>query len=206
MDATPTHQTRTARDLAIGDANGAAIGVTAGAGRGKASGAATGTSAETAGPRPPRREPTWRARLRLAYENIRCLQGDPHYVAMGMAIGVFVAVTPTIPFHTVIALALAFVLKGSKPAAIIGVWLSNPITIPVFYYGSYKLGALLMQIDLPAHIPYESITDMLDLGADVTLAMMLGGCVLAIPHALIAYALTLRLFRRLRCAKPGANP
>jgi len=36
-------------------------------------------------------------------ERAKTLQGDPHYVAMGMAIGVFVSVTPTIPFHTIYA-------------------------------------------------------------------------------------------------------
>ncbi|MDJ0781770.1 MAG: DUF2062 domain-containing protein [Desulfosarcinaceae bacterium] len=142
--------------------------------------------------------PSWQVRLRRGYERIRRLQGDPHYVAMGMGIGVFVAVTPTIPFHTIIAVALAFILRGSKPAAIIGVWFSNPVTIPLLYYGSYKVGALLMPVDLPAEIPYESITAMLDLGADVTLAMMLGGCVLGILPALIAYSLTWRLVCRLR--------
>ena len=152
-------------------------------------------------PPPPRPEPTWRVKLRQAYEHVRRLQGDPHYVAMGMAIGVFVAVTPTIPFHTIIAIGLAFVLRGSKPAAVIGVWVSNPFTIPLFYYGSYKIGALLMRMDLPDQMPTESITDLLDLGFDVTLAMMLGGCVLGILPAIVAYALTLRLVRRLRLRK-----
>jgi uncharacterized protein (DUF2062 family) len=146
-------------------------------------------------------------RLRLVYENIRRLQGDPHYVAMGMGIGVFVAVTPTIPFHTVIALALAFLLRGSKPAAVIGVWFSNPVTIPLFYYGSYKIGALVLGVDLPAEIPYESFSDLLDLGADVTLAMMLGGCILGIVPAILAYSLTWRLlcrFRREGACESGA--
>ncbi len=37
--------------------------------------------------------------FREFFEHAKKLQGDPHYVAMGMAIGVFVAITPTIPFH-----------------------------------------------------------------------------------------------------------
>ena len=45
------------------------------------------------------------------------LEGDPHFIALGLAIGVFVGFTPTIPFHTVLAVALAFLFKGSKAAA-----------------------------------------------------------------------------------------
>ena len=79
--------------------------------------------------------------IRAFIANAKTLQGDPHYVAVGMAIGVFIGITPTIPLHTVIAVALAFVLRGSKPAAIIGVWFANPITIPLFYWASYEIGA-----------------------------------------------------------------
>jgi len=48
-----------------------------------------------------------RYNIRQYGQKIKQLQGDPHHVALGMAIGVFVGVTPTIPFHTVIAVALA---------------------------------------------------------------------------------------------------
>ena len=69
---------------------------------------------------------------RRSLARIKELNGDPHYVALGMAIGVFVGVTPTIPFHTALALGLSFIFRGSKAAAAIGVWFSNPITIPFF--------------------------------------------------------------------------
>jgi len=137
-------------------------------------------------------------RFRLLLIRIRDLQGDPQYVATGMAIGVFVAVTPTIPFHTAIALALAFIFKGSKAAAVIGVWFSNPLTIPVLYYGSYKIGKLLLRGPVPYDIHFESISELLDLGLDVTLAMLVGGALLGIIPAVIAYFVTFRVVIRLR--------
>ena len=126
-------------------------------------------------------------RLRLFLIRIRDLQGDPNYVATGMAIGVFVAVTPTIPFHTALALALAFIFKGSKAAAVIGVWFSNPLTIPVLYYGSYKIGTLLLRSEAPYDIHFESISELLELGMDVTVAMLIGGAILGIIPAIVAY-------------------
>ena len=139
-----------------------------------------------------------RERLRLFLIRIRDLQGEPRYVATGMAIGVFVAVTPTIPFHTVIALALAFILKGSKPAAVIGSWFSNPLTIPLLYYGSFKIGTLLLGEPPPYDVHFESIPDLLELGLDVTLAMLIGGVLLGIIPAVIAYVVTYRVVKRLR--------
>ncbi len=142
-----------------------------------------------------------REKIRHFITRFKQLNGDPHYVARGMAIGVFISVTPTIPFHTVIALALAFVLRGSKAAAAIGVWFSNPITIPLFYKGSYDVGISILGNSAPFNIEYESILELLKLGADVTLAMITGGVVLGILPAIAAYFITRRIFIKLRLRK-----
>ena len=126
------------------------------------------------------------------------LNGNPHYVALGMAIGVFVSVTPTIPFHTVIALALAFILRGSKAAAAIGVWFSNPLTIPFFYKGSYDVGMSILGNSAPFSTEYESILELLKLGADITIAMITGGIILGILPGIAAYFITRRIFIKLR--------
>lgn len=140
----------------------------------------------------------WRRRIKDFVIRIKKLQGDPHYIAMGMAIGVFVAITPTIPFHTAIALGLAIVLKGSKPAAVIGVWFSNPITIPTFYYGCYKIGMLILGDAAPHDIAFDTIQELLELGWEITLAMLLGGLILGIPPAIVTYFITLHAFQKIR--------
>jgi len=137
-------------------------------------------------------------RLKALFVRIKELQGDPRYIAMGMAIGVFVGVTPTIPFHTVIAIALAFILRGSKPAAAIGVWFANPITIPFFYIGSFKIGTLILNKPIPFDTKFESITALMTLGLDVTIAMIVGGAVLGILPAIGAYILTYRIMTTVR--------
>jgi len=115
-----------------------------------------------------------------------------------MAIGVFIGVTPTIPLHTVLAVALAFVFRGSKPAAALGVWVSNPITIPFFYFGSYRLGGMLFNITAPFHPRLHSISELFQVGTKITLAMICGGVLLAIPLGLGAYGLTLGLCKRIQ--------
>ena len=137
-------------------------------------------------------------RLKALFVRIKELQGDPRYIAMGMAIGVFVGVTPTIPFHTVIAIALAFVFKGSKPAAAIGVWFANPVTIPFFYIGSFKLGTLILNKPIPFDVKCESIKSLMTLGLDVTIAMIAGGAILGILPAIAAYILTYRIMTKVR--------
>ena len=41
-----------------------------------------------------------RRRGKEFYDRFISLKGEPANIAMGMAIGVFIGVTPTIPFHT----------------------------------------------------------------------------------------------------------
>ena len=131
-------------------------------------------------------------------DRFKKLQGDPNYIAMGMAVGVFVSLTPTIPFHTVIALSLAFILKGSKPAAAVGVWFSNPVTIPVFYYGSYKVGMFMLGKSIPFNAKYESVSELMKLGLDVTIAMIAGGMILGIIPGIATYFITRKIFNTIR--------
>ena len=136
--------------------------------------------------------------IRQVITRFKELQGDPHYIAMGMAIGIFVSITPTIPFHTVIAIALSFLLNGSKIAAAIGVWFSNPITIPFFYLGSYKTGLFVFGNSVPFDIKYESITELMKLGMNATCIMITGGIVLGIFPGIAAYFITRKIVVKIR--------
>ena len=115
------------------------------------------------------------------------LRGKPHEISLGMAIGVFVGITPTMPFHTVLAVFLATLLRASKLAAALGVWICNPLTIPLFYYGSYRLGRFVLgspELSLP---PGYSFISLMKLGKHVTVTMLHGGVLLGILPALLTY-------------------
>ncbi|MGD9083131.1 MAG: DUF2062 domain-containing protein [Desulfobacterales bacterium] len=139
--------------------------------------------------------------IREFVERVKKLEGDPHYIAMGMAIGVFVSITPTMPFHTVIAVALAFILRGSKAAAAIGVWFCNPISAPFFYLGSYKTGMFIFGHSAPFDAKYESVLELLKLGVDVTIAMVVGGIILGILPGFASYFITHKIITTIRSRK-----
>jgi uncharacterized protein (DUF2062 family) len=131
-------------------------------------------------------------------EHIKQMKGDPHYIAAGMSIGIFIGITPTFPFHTVLALALAYVLKASKAAAALGVWIGNPLTIPFIYIGSYKTGSLILGTSLPFDAKYITFAELTKLGLDATLALLTGGIVIGILPAAAAYFITRRLVKKFR--------
>jgi len=128
----------------------------------------------------------------------RALNGEPRYVAMGMAVGIFVSATPTIPFQTLIAVALAFIMRGSKAAAAVGVWLSNPVTFPVFYLASYKTGTFLFGMSSPQNISGQTTADLFKLGIDITIAATVGGIFIGLFLAVGSYLITHRIVTKIR--------
>ncbi|ACN13387.1 conserved hypothetical protein [Desulforapulum autotrophicum HRM2] len=149
---------------------------------------------------------------------VRELQGNPHYVALGMAIGVFVSITPTIPFHTVIAVAMAYLLGASRPAAIIGVWVSNPFTVVFLYIACYKLGIVLfgnrlgdaetvkalvaaMESGIPLKEQIHVFVDFFHTRLKLFFAMIAGGVLLGIPCGIIAYFVTKDFVKKLHRQK-----
>ena len=65
-------------------------------------------------------------------------------VAGGASLGLFVACTPTIPFHMLLCTVGALVLRVNLPVALVGCWLTNPITAVPIYLAAARLGRVLL--------------------------------------------------------------
>ena len=65
-------------------------------------------------------------------------------IALGAAIGVFVAFSPFVGTQTVAALGLALIFGASRLAAFLGTLLNNPVTMPFIYLLEMKLGSYLL--------------------------------------------------------------
>lgn len=71
----------------------------------------------------------------------------PPRAAFAFALGVFIAWTPTIGLHTVIALGLAFLFGLNRVAVLAGTFVNNPWTIVPIYSASAYLGSVLIGAD-----------------------------------------------------------
>jgi len=67
-----------------------------------------------------------------------------HSVAGSVAIGVFMASVP-MPFQMLPAAALAILFRTNLPIAVVLCWLTNPVTMPPFFYFCYLLGTWILQ-------------------------------------------------------------
>jgi uncharacterized protein (DUF2062 family) len=64
----------------------------------------------------------------------------PQRIARGVAVGFWVAFTPLMGFHMIIALALSTLFRANKALAVLLVWLSNPMTLIPVYLPAYLIG------------------------------------------------------------------
>jgi uncharacterized protein (DUF2062 family) len=68
-----------------------------------------------------------------------------HRIAMGVALGLFIAWTPALGFHIFLVLGLAVLLRANKFVALVFIWVNNPFTLIAIYYPNYLLGRTIMR-------------------------------------------------------------
>ena len=129
------------------------------------------------------------------------LRGTPDEVAKGVALGIVIGMTPTFGFQMVLALFFAWILKENKIAALLGVWVTNPLTAPIIYATQYETGRLVLgmeRLSLPTELSFETFKN---LGLDIIIPLCSGSLIHAILWGGIAYALTLRFIPSLRSVR-----
>ncbi|RKY13912.1 MAG: hypothetical protein DRP52_01545 [Planctomycetota bacterium] len=95
----------------------------------------------------------------------RILTADssPHRAALGVAIGLFVAMTPTLGMQMILAGGLAMAFRANKTLSLTFVWITNALTaIPIFLF-NYTVGCWLLRKDCRSSTFYQFIGNMLNL-------------------------------------------
>jgi len=154
--------------------------------------------------------------LRAALRRLLALDDPPERTALAFSIGVFIAFSPFLGLHTVMATALAFAFRFNKVAIYTGTFINNPfLTLVPITLASYAVGAFLLGRPLalpPAGL--ELLRHPRLLNAEywralseqfwaVLLPFAVGGTVLSVVCSLAAYPVTLKLLRANQRRKTG---
>ncbi|GFM35586.1 DUF2062 domain-containing protein [Desulfovibrio psychrotolerans] len=131
--------------------------------------------------------------FRFNYLKLLRLKATTHSIAIGLAVGVLVGFMPIIPFQTVVAVALAFLVRGSKIPAAIGTWVSNPVNVIPFYSLMYYVGKAVLPFDVP-RLDFRNLEleAMIQQGWGLVLTMFAGGMLMGIPAAFLTYVLSFK--------------
>lgn len=115
-------------------------------------------------------------------------------VAGAMAVGLFMAFLP-IPFQMLPAAAFAILFRVNLPLAVALVWITNPLTLPVFSYAAYKIGTWIMQTPAREFVIEFSWTWLRNEFARTFLPFALGSLVLSLTASLAGYGAVVALWR-----------
>jgi len=137
-------------------------------------------------------------------EKLLDLKDAPHSLAGGVAIGMFIGFTPLFGVKTLLCLGLAFLLRCNPIAAVISVSLHDVVTPfwPVLLELEYKIGweflHWLREAPPEVQSAHFHIQDVMKWTTFLTIGfpLLVGSMFLSIPAAIIAYFLTLPIFKR----------
>ena len=156
----------------------------------------------------------WRRKIKPLVHAVLASNDSPQQIAWGVALGSFLAFTPTIGFQTITALFLATVFRLSRIPCAVMVYITNPVTAAPIYYSCYVLGRWvlgLMGIEVGDlwdpfvaelgglkdyglwEATWEGLRIVARFGLKVAGPLTLGCLIEGLVAAAIAYPLTLRL-------------
>jgi uncharacterized protein (DUF2062 family) len=136
-----------------------------------------------------------RSRLAEAWRVLLGSPGGPERVARGAAAGAFAAMVPAFGAHVVLAILVAFLLRGTRIAAVAACLLvGNPLTHAVLLPLSYEIGRVILPRPPAPHVSRlpSWAADALPVAEEA----LVGGAALGLAAAPIAFLLVRAALRR----------
>src|SRR6478672_11082690 len=94
--------------------------------------------------------------FRARFRRLLSLDDPPERTALAFAIGVFIAFSPFLGLHTILATLIAFLFRFNKIAIYTGTFVNNPLfTLVPIIIASYAVGAFVL--GRPLRIPDEGL-------------------------------------------------
>jgi len=161
---------------------------------------------------------SWKTNPRTLFRAMMGLTDSAHHIALGAAIGMFVGLTPTVGMQMAFVMIFAVLSRRffyfNRIAALIMVYISNPITTIPMYYAEYKLGQLFVRTEPVEYERFEKLlkpsglsffewwqVDVWPLLVDIAIPLFTGSAILAVGFGLLTYPLILKLVRGFRGEK-----
>jgi uncharacterized protein (DUF2062 family) len=140
------------------------------------------------------------SRVARALKQLLQIEDTPHRIAHAFGIGVWIAFFPIWGIHTLMALGLAFLLRLSRAAMVIGAWVNNPWTALPFYAAGTVLGCWM--VGMPVADSFQ-----LEWGAlrPYLLPFVLGNTVVGVIGGLLGYFGVRFVLERRRAQPSGGS-
>ena len=126
------------------------------------------------------------------------LNSTPGGIALGVSIGVFIAIIPLYGFHTLMVIIAALLIpRVNKVAILLGTNISLPPTVPFITWAGYEIGRFLLTKDYPSLRLSYFIHISLKVLKDLYFPLFIGSVVLGIICVLFFYFITLIIVKKI---------
>ena len=138
------------------------------------------------------------ARLRLKLKMMLSLDVSPKVLAKASAWGALIGISPYVGTQTYIALFVSSYFNLPVYPLMIGVYITNPVTIPFIFAFTTKVGLILLGMDSSFTFDWSNVTltSLFEAGKTLFLPFIVGthfvGIVCAIPTYFIVYFIAKR--------------
>jgi uncharacterized protein (DUF2062 family) len=154
--------------------------------------------------------------LRATFRRLLTLDDPPERTALAFSIGVFIAFSPFLGLHTIMATLVAFLFRFNKIAVYSGTFINNPFTLVPIIIAAYAIGAFIL--GRPLHIPDAGIEllkhphlltgdyyrKLFRESWDIVWPFTIGSILLSVVCSLIAYPVTSALLRSRKRSKTAS--
>ena len=130
------------------------------------------------------------------------LNNTPREIALGTALGVFIAILPVYGLHTLLVVIAALLIKpANKIAILLGTNISLPPTVPFITWIAYEIGRAILKgrFDPLTSASFKNLTFQKIIS--LYQPLFLGSVILGIICASLAYLLTYLLAKKFRNKK-----
>jgi uncharacterized protein (DUF2062 family) len=141
----------------------------------------------------------WRAFFRYMVLQVLRLADNPHRVALGVAVGVWVSWTPFLGFHNLAIVTICWLTGASILAGLASAFIGNPWTFPFMWWSAYELGQRVLGLHhvkvlniLEGLTLHKLLAHLWPLVKLVFLPTLTGAAILGFINAAIFYWLALR--------------
>jgi len=118
---------------------------------------------------------------------------DPHYVALGFALGLFIGILPTPGIGILLCLLVVFLFKVNKLSILAGFALINPATLPFVLAAILWIGTSITGAKVRTNVDVFSRTEMMHM----IKPLIIGDLILAFSAAIIGYLLVYFIFKKI---------
>ena len=158
----------------------------------------------------------WWSSPRGLLRHILGLDDTHHSIAMGTTVGMWIGMTPTVGIQMILVMITAFLTKPflhfNRIAALITVYISNPVTMVPIYYMNYKVGTVFYHGDYTIEdfrkiLQYEDFSGwwrtIVELFVGIGVPLVIGTFIVATLCAAVTYPTMRWLLKKFHRRKPA---